>query len=63
MTAQSWPPRSEQDIVGWTADEILRTFMGVDDPTDEMTATNAARGCECCAARMRLKDLDDHEQD
>ena len=29
-------------IVGWTADEILRTMMGVDDPTDDETARNAA---------------------
>ena len=51
----------EQDIVGWTADEILRTFMGVDDPTDELTATNAER-----LRQLRRKDafegLDDHEQ-
>ena len=31
-----------EDIVGWTADEILRTMMGVDDPTDDATA-DAAR--------------------
>ena len=31
-----------EDIVGWTADEILRTMMGVDDPTDDETARNAA---------------------
>ena len=30
-----------EDIVGWTADEILRTMMGVDDPTDDATATAA----------------------
>ena len=24
-----------EDIMGWTADEILRTMLGVDDPTDE----------------------------
>ena len=30
-----------EDIVGWTADEILRTMMGVDDPTDAETARNA----------------------
>ena len=30
-----------KDIVGWTMDEILRTFMGVDDPTDERTAAAA----------------------
>ena len=31
-----------EDIVGWTADEILRTMMGVEDPTDDETARNAA---------------------
>ena len=31
-----------EDIIGWTADEILRTMLGVDDPTDERTA-NAAQ--------------------
>ena len=30
-----------EDIVGWTADEILRTMMGVEDPTDEATAKDA----------------------
>ena len=30
-----------EDIIGWTADEILRTMMGVDDPTDEATAAAA----------------------
>ena len=29
------------DIIGWTADEILRTFMGVEDPTDDATAAAA----------------------
>ena len=31
-----------EDIVGWTADEILRTMMGVQDPTDDETARYAA---------------------
>ena len=31
----------EQDIIGWTADEILRNVMGVDDPTDKDTAEAA----------------------
>ena len=30
-----------QDVVGWTMDEILRGMMGVEDPTDEETATAA----------------------
>ena len=31
-----------EDIVGWTADEILRAYMGVEDPTDKETAEAAA---------------------
>ncbi len=31
-----------EDIIGWTADEILRTMMGVDDPTDDATAASAS---------------------
>ena len=30
-----------EDIIGWTADGILRTMMGVDDPTDDATAAAA----------------------
>ena len=37
VTAESNP----EDIVGWTADEILRNLMGVDDPTDNDTAEAA----------------------
>ena len=37
----SYKPNSE-DIIGWTADEILRTMMGVDDPTDDATAAAAS---------------------
>ena len=28
---------NERDVIGWTADEILRTMMGVDEPTDQLT--------------------------
>ena len=35
--------RNERDIIGWTADEIYRTFMGIDDPTDELTVQRANR--------------------
>lgn len=31
-----------ENIVGWTADEILRTMMDVDDPTDDATAAAAS---------------------
>ena len=30
-----------ENVMGWTADEILRTMMGVDDPTDDCTAAAA----------------------
>ena len=30
-----------EDVIGWTADEILRNLMGVDDPTDNDTAEAA----------------------
>ena len=28
---------NDRDIIGWTADQILRTFMGVEEPTDQLT--------------------------
>ena len=34
---------NEHDIIGWTTDEILRTFMGVDEPTDQLTVNRATR--------------------
>ena len=34
---------NERDIIGWTTDEILRTFMGVDEPTDQLTVNRASR--------------------
>lgn len=34
---------NERDIIGWTTDEILRTFMGVDEPTDQLTIERAKR--------------------
>ena len=33
---------SDEDIVGWTVEDILRAFMEVADPTDEDTAVAAA---------------------
>ena len=35
-------PPNDVDIMGWTMDEILRGFMGVQDPTDDETARHAA---------------------
>ena len=34
---------NERDIIGWTTDEILRTFMGVDEPTDQITVDRMNR--------------------
>ena len=34
---------NKEAIEGWTADEILRVYMGVDDPTDKDTAEAAAK--------------------
>ena len=34
---------SEHDIIGWTTDEILRTFMDVDEPTDQLTIDRRER--------------------
>ena len=34
---------NERDIIGWTTDEILRTFMNVDEPTDQKTVNRAKR--------------------
>ena len=35
--------RNEEDIVGWSADEILRSFLDVPSPTDLETVQNLAR--------------------
>ena len=35
--------RNEQDIVGWSADEILRSFLDVPSPTDLETVQNIER--------------------
>lgn len=34
---------NERDVIGWTADEILRTMMGVEEPTDQLTVERAER--------------------
>ena len=48
---------NERDIIGWTTDEILRTFMGVDEPTDQLTVDRRERLLE-----LRRKDaLTDEE--
>ena len=32
-----------EDVIGWTADEILRNMMGVEEPTDQLTVDRANR--------------------
>ena len=34
---------NDAEIIGWTMDEILRGFMGVDEPTDQLTVERASR--------------------
>ena len=51
---------NEQDVIGWTADEILRTMMGVDDPTDDDTAKAAA---ELRELRRELPKADEKEEE
>ena len=33
----------QRDVIGWTADEILRGMMGVEEPTDQLTVDRANR--------------------
>ena len=57
----AWGDTNTEDVVGWTADEILQTFMGVQDPTDEMTAANAER-LRVLRRKDALEGLDDDER-
>ena len=51
--------RNEVDIKGWTADEILRNFLGLVDPTDLETASHLER-----LENLRSKgNLSDEEKD
>ena len=51
--------RNEVDIKGWTADEILRNFLGLVDPTDLETASHLER-----LQNLRSKaNLSDEEKD
>ena len=49
-----------EDIIGWTADEILRTMMGVDDPTDLLTIERSDRLREL-QQKQSLTDEEDSE--
>ena len=50
---------TEQDIIGWTTDEILRSFMGVSEPTDELTIQRTKRLREL----RRKESLSDEERE
>ena len=51
-----------KDIVGWTMDEILRAFMGVNDPTDERTANAARELRELRDEGRRADELDEEKR-
>jgi hypothetical protein len=51
---------NKQDVIGWTADEILRTMMGVTDPTDGDTAKAAV---ELRELRNELPRADEQEEE
>ena len=51
--------RNEVDIVGWSADEILRNFLGVRDPTDQGTVNHLERLREL----RRKRDLSPEESE
>ncbi len=53
---------NEQDIIGWTTDEILRTFMGVDDPTDDETAAAARELRQLRDEGPRQEPLDEEQR-
>lgn len=50
--------RNETDIIGWTADEILRNFLNVPNPTDKLTSDNVKRLQE-----IRRKDVLTREEE
>ena len=50
-----------ENIEGWTADEILRVYMGVDEPTDELTA-QAARDLRRLRAQRPVMDEREEEE-
>ena len=51
--------RNEEDIAGWSADEILRSFLGVPDPTDQETVDQLERLREL----RRKRDLSPEESE
>ena len=50
-----------EDVIGWTADEILRTMMDVDDPTDDATA-DAAKELRQLRQEPQRATLEEEEQ-
>ena len=53
---------NEQDVVGWTMDEVLRTLMGVNDPTDDATAQAASELRQLRQEGPRASEKDEEER-
>ena len=51
-----------EDIIGWTADEILRTMLGVDDPTDDATAAAASELRQLRKEGLRATETDEEQR-
>ena len=52
----------QRDVIGWTADEILRGMMGVDDPTDDATAQAAQELRKLRQEGPRASEKDEEER-
>ncbi len=53
---------NERDVIGWTADEVLRNLMGVKDPTDDATAAAADELRELRNAGPLVDEKDEEER-
>ena len=51
-----------EDVIGWTADEILRTMLGVDDPTDDATAAAASELRQLRKEGLRATETDEEQR-
>ncbi len=51
-----------EDVIGWTADEILRTMLGVDDPTDDATAAATSELRQLRKEGLRAAETDEEQR-
>ena len=51
-----------ENVIGWTADEILRTMLGVDDPTDDATAAAASELRQLRKEGLRATETDEEQR-